>query len=138
MGFSVNKVTIVGKLGGDPETRFTTANVSITTFNVATDHSYKNKSTDEWVNETTWHRAVAFNLSDFHKQTLAKGVTVYFEGRITRKEYTDKEGVKRYNTDLLIDNSSLIVFGKGQRVESDSPKQPSKQSAPEDNDDLPF
>lgn len=141
MGFSINKIILVGKIGRDPETRFTTANVSITNFSLATDHSYKGKD-GNYVHETTWHNLVFFNLSDFHRQSLAKGATVYVEGRMTKKEYTDKEGIKRYNTDIIGDNASLIVFGKNGRDTSEqsseqTPPSGGKNNAPEDND-LPF
>src|SRR3970040_2358032 len=100
MAFSLNKIMLIGRLGRDAETRFTTNNVSVTNFSLATDHRYKGKNGD-WVNETTWHNITSFNLSDYFKENLKKGRKFYVEGRLTKREYTDKEGTKRYSTDVL-------------------------------------
>jgi len=80
MAFSLNKIMLIGNLGRDVETRFTTANnVSISSFSIATTHSYKGKD-GNWVNETTWHNVTVFNLSDFMKENLKKGRKVFVEG----------------------------------------------------------
>jgi single-strand DNA-binding protein len=100
MAFSLNKVMLIGNLGNDAETRFTTNNLSVTTFSVATSNSYKGKD-GNWVNETTWHNVVSFNLPDFYKESLKKGKKFYVEGRIQKRDYTDKEGVKRYVTEVI-------------------------------------
>lgn len=142
MSFSLNQVNIIGKLGGDPETRFLpNSETSITSFNVATDHSFKDKKTDKWVNETTWHKVIIFNISDFNIQSLAKGVTVHIGGRIANREYTDKDGIKRYVSEIIGDNSSLISFGKGERKggSGGNTQQPkNNNNVPETEDDLPF
>ena len=100
MAFSLNKIMLIGNLGRDVETRFTTGNVSISSFSMATTNSYKGKD-GNWVNETTWHNITVFNMSDFMKENLKKGRKVYVEGRLTKREYTDKEGIKRYSTDVI-------------------------------------
>ena len=100
MAFSLNKIMLIGNLGRDAETRFTTNNVSVTSFTIATSNSYKGKD-GNWVNETTWHNIVSFNLSDYFKENLKKGKKFYIEGRLTKREYTDKEGIKRYATDVV-------------------------------------
>lgn len=71
MAFSLNKVMLIGNLGRDAETRFTTNNISVTNFTLATTNSYKGKD-GNWQNETTWHNIVAFNLSDYFKENLKK------------------------------------------------------------------
>jgi len=141
MAFSLNRITLIGNLGRDAETRFLAdSNLAITNFSLATTHSYKGKNGD-WVNETTWHRITAFNVSDFMKENLKKGKKFYVEGRLTNREYTDKDGVKRYSTDVIAERMfPLEATGGGSReeesnsVSSESAEMPQVQ----DNDDLPF
>jgi single-strand DNA-binding protein len=103
MAFSVNKAILVGNLGQDAEVRTTQSNLEITRFSLATTRSWKNKE-GEWQNETTWHGIVGFNLSDYYKERLKKGKKFYIEGRITKNEYTDKDGIKRYSSDIVAEN----------------------------------
>ena len=102
MAFSLNKVMLIGNLGKDAETRFTTNNLSITSFSLATTRSFKDKE-GNWQNETTWHNLVGYNLSDYYKENLKKGKKFYIEGRISKRDYTDKEGIKRYATDTIVE-----------------------------------
>ena len=140
--FSMNKIQLIGNLGKDAETRFTTNNVSVTSFGLATTSRIKGKD-GNWINETTWHNVVAFSLSDYIKNILKKGKKFFVEGRISKRDYTDKDGIKRYSVDVVAD--LIIPFESG--VESSSPSdaaQPNQNliSGPdiqvEDNDDLPF
>lgn len=140
MAFSLNRITLIGNLGRDAETRFLAdSNLAITNFSLATTHSYKGKSGD-WVNETTWHRITAFNLSDFMKENLKKGKKIYVEGRLTNREYTDKEGVKRYSTDIISEKLiPLEATGVGREEESSNgSSEVSETPQVQDNDDLPF
>jgi len=133
---------LIGNLGKDAETRFTTNNVSVTSFGLATTSRIKGKD-GNWINETTWHNIVAFSLSDYIKNILKKGKKFFVEGRISKRDYTDKDGIKRYSVDVVAD--LIIPFESG--VESSSPSdaaQPNQNliNGPdiqvEDNDDLPF
>ena len=141
MAFSLNKATLIGNLGRDPETRFAGANnLAITTFSMATTRSYKGAD-GNWINETTWHNIKAFNLGDFYKDNLKKGSKIYVEGRIKHDEYTDKEGIKRYRTEIIAEN--IIPLDARERGESkssfsapESGGEEASSSAPED--DLPF
>jgi single-strand DNA-binding protein len=130
---------LIGNLGRDAETRFTNNNVSVTNFSLATTHSYKGKDGD-WINETTWHNITGFNLSDFFKENLKKGKKFYVEGRLTKREYTDKEGIKRYSTDVysekLIPLESTGEPSSSNKIESDDGV--SEPPAVDGNDDLPF
>ncbi len=135
MAFSLNKVMLIGKLGLDAETRFTTTNVSVTTLSIATDRSYKGKD-GNWVNEVTWHRVVAFNLSDFLKENLKKARKIYVEGRITKRDYVDKEGVKRYVTEITSERIILLDYS-GAPQDAEEQTQSTDVNI-EDNDDLPF
>lgn len=131
MAFSVNKIILLGTLGKDAETRFTTTNLAVTSFSVATEHSYKEKSGD-WKKETTWHNVTAFSLSDFMKDALIKGAKVYVEGRIQKREYKDKDGVKRYSVDVMAD--TIIPLDKGKK--QDKPETPDIQE--DEDSSLPF
>ena len=138
MAFSLNKIMLIGNLGQDAETRFTTNNVSVTKFSLATTHSYKGKD-GNWVNETTWHNLVSFNLSDYFKEALKKGKKFYVEGRITKSDYTDKEGVKRYSTDIFVEK--LIPLDASGGSDSNYTQDSSTSQAGgavNEEDDLPF
>lgn len=143
MALSLNKVLLIGNLGQDAETRFTTSNVSVTSFSLATSHSYKGKD-GNWVNETTWHNVVSFSLSDYLKDQLKKGKKFYVEGRLTKRDYTDKEGIKRYVTEVISeriipldarDGDSTTEFSKNVPGEANSA---SVDFSVDENDDLPF
>jgi len=142
MAFSLNKIMLIGNLGGDAENRFTTNNVSVTSFNLATTSSYKNKD-GNWVNDTTWHNVVAYGLSDFYKDALKKGKKFYIEGRILKRDYTDKDGIKRYVTEVVADKFSGIIPLEGREGGgSDSGVQNTESiqdtPAASDDNDLPF
>ncbi|BDQ01871.1 single-stranded DNA-binding protein [Ignavibacterium sp.] len=141
MAFSLNKIMLIGNLGKDSETRFTTAeNFSVTNFTLATTYSFKNKN-GEWTNETTWHNIVAFNLSDFMKENLKKGKKVYVEGRLVKRDYTDKDNVKRYVTEVraerIIPLDSNADATKEADIEGTSAQEPDIADSSE-ADDLPF
>ena len=142
MAFSLNKIMLIGNLGRDVETRFTTGNVSISSFSMATTYSYKGKD-GNWVNETTWHNITVFNLSDFMKENLKKGRKVYVEGRLTKRDYTDKEGIKRYSTDVISERIIPLDStgeGSGASSENNSSESGEVNEMPpvDNNDDLPF
>jgi len=142
MAFSLNKIMLIGNLGRDVETRFTTGNVSISSFSMATTHSYKGKD-GNWVNETTWHNVTVFNLSDFMKEQLKKGKKVYVEGRLSKRDYTDKEGIKRYSTDVISERIIPLEGSEGSGnnySESNSTESGTVNEMPpvDNNDDLPF
>jgi single-strand DNA-binding protein len=141
MAFSLNKIMLIGNLGKDSETRFTTTdNFSVTNFTLATTYSFKNKN-GEWTNETTWHNVVAFNLSDFMKENLKKGKKVYVEGRLVKRDYTDKDNVKRYVTEVraerIIPLDSNADSVKEADIDAASTQEPEISESTE-ADDLPF
>jgi single-strand DNA-binding protein len=141
MAFSLNRIELIGNLGRDAETRFTANNLSVTTFSIATTHSYKGKD-GNFVNETTWHNCVGFNLSDFYKENLKKGKKFYIEGRLTKRDYTDKDGNKRYSTDVIVNQLIPLESTSGaggadyNSGNSGSVNEPDVQV--DNNDDLPF
>lgn len=135
MAFALNKIMLIGRLGRDAETRFTTNNVSVTNFSLATDYRYKGKNGD-WVNETTWHNIVSFNLSDYFKENLKKGKKFYVEGRLTKRDYTDKDGNKRFNTEVI--SERLIPLEPSSESSGDSEEDTSEPKVVDENEDLPF
>jgi len=135
MAFSLNKVMLIGNIGKDAETRVTPSNLSVTSFSVATTNSYKGKD-GNWVNETTWHNIVSFNLSDYFKDVLKKGAKVYVEGRIQTRDYNDKEGNKRYITEIVSDK--IIPLDSRSEGSSVSNKTESEHITPDGEEDLPF
>lgn len=138
MAFSLNKVMLIGNLGRDCETRFTTNNVSVTSFTVATTNSYKGKD-GNWVNETTWHNIVSFNLSDYMKENLKKGKKFYIEGRISKRDYTDKEGIKRYMCEVVSEKLIPLESVSGDTSAGSSEENPPAEHVDTDeNSDLPF
>jgi single-strand DNA-binding protein len=109
---SVNKVILVGHLGKDAETRFTTGGQSVTNFSVATSRRWKDQQSGEWKEETDWHNVVlwrAENLANY----LTKGKQVYVEGRLRTRSYDDKDGNKRYVTEVMADDV-LLLGGRGE------------------------
>ena len=139
MAFSLNKVMLIGNLGKDAETRVTPNNFSVTSFTVATSNSYKGKD-GNWVNETTWHNIVAWNLSDYSKESLKRGSKVYVEGRIQTDSYTDKEGNKKYSTKIVSDRIiPLDRSGNDTSSSSSSSSSEGESIMPDaEAEDLPF
>ncbi len=141
MAFSLNKIMLIGNLGKDSETRFTTVdNFSVTNFTLATTYSFKNKN-GEWTDETTWHNVVAFNLSDFMKENLKKGRKVYVEGRLVKRDYTDKDNVKRYVTEVRAERIIPLDSNTDATKDVETDSQPSVEpdiADANESDDLPF
>ncbi|MCO5251582.1 MAG: single-stranded DNA-binding protein [Candidatus Kapabacteria bacterium] len=100
MARSVNKAIILGNLGQDPELRSTPTGLSVTTLNVATTESFKDKN-GEWKDNTEWHRIVVWDkMAEIAHERLKKGSKVYVEGKITNRSYDGKDGVKRYVSEI--------------------------------------
>ncbi len=97
---SLNKAMIIGRLGQDPEVRYTQSNTAVATLNIATSERYKD-SNGEYQERTEWHRVVAWGrLAEICQQYLNKGSQVYIEGPIQTRQWEDKEGQKRYTTEI--------------------------------------
>ena len=130
---SVNKVVLVGHLGGDPEVRHTPAGVAVANFNLATNESWRDAN-GEIQEKTEWHRCVMFRKSaEIASDLLKKGQLVFLEGKLQTRNWEDKEGMKRYTTEVLCDTFTMLgrkMDTNGDQAESSSNK--------EDEDDLPF
>jgi single-strand DNA-binding protein len=106
---SVNKVILVGNLGRDAETKFTGSGFAVSRFSLATTDRRKDSKTGEWVDRTEWHRIVllgkqAESLQDY----LKKGKQIYVEGRLETRSWDDKDGQKRYTTEIIADRIQLL------------------------------
>jgi single-strand DNA-binding protein len=109
---SVNKIIILGNLGRDPETRYTTGGEAVTNLNIATSEQWKDKS-GEKQEKTEWHRVVLFGrTAEIAGEYLKKGRSVYIEGRLQTRKYTDKDGVEKYSTEIVGDRMQLIGGGR--------------------------
>jgi len=114
MAGSLNKVTLIGNLGKDPEIRTTNDGREIANFSIATSESWKDKATGEKKDKTEWHNIVVFSegLVRVIKNYVKKGSKVYIEGQLQTRKWTDKENNERYTTEIVLQsyNSSLILL----------------------------
>jgi single-strand DNA-binding protein len=153
---SVNKVILLGNLGRDPETRYTTGGDAVTNLRIATTETWKDKS-GEKQEKTEWHTVVLFGRqAEVAAEYLKKGRPVYIEGRLQTRKYTDKEGVEKYSTEIVGDRMQLlgareggggsggdVEFGsggesRGATKSSGAKGAPAKPKTDDFDDDIPF
>lgn len=128
----VNKVIIVGHLGADPEVRYTQSGQAVASFNVATSENFTDKN-GERQERTEWHRIVAWaKLAELCGEYLRKGRQVYLEGRLQTRQWDDKDGNKRYTTEIVAQNVQFLGGRDGARAQDDAGGQPAapRQQAP--------
>ena len=163
MARGINKVILVGNLGGDPETRYTASGAAITNITVATSESWRDKQSGETQERTEWHRVVFFNrLAEIAGEYLRKGRQVYIEGSLRTRKWQDQSGQDRWTTEIVANEMQMLgnrgddmgsppSSGSGfrdsqpqqQRQASPQPQQASQQqpAAADDgftDDDIPF
>ena len=140
---SINKVILIGNLGQDPELRYTSAGVAVATFTLATNESWKDQDGNAQ-ERTQWHNLVAWRkLAEICGEYLKKGSRIYAEGRIQYRNYDDKNGVKRYVTEIVLDQMMMLDSRSsgqsgGASMQSSAASIPAEESNPEKVDDLPF
>jgi len=136
----VNKVILIGRLGKDPEVRYTPDGTMVTSFTLATSEKYKDKN-GEKAERTEWHNVTSFGkLAEICGNYLVKGKLVFVEGRIQTRSWEDKEGVKRFKTDIIASNMQMLD-SKGQNKAGDSSFNSAAESINDGNaplDDVPF
>lgn len=150
MAGSLNRVTLIGHLGRDPEVRSTQDGKKIVTLSVATSESWKDRSSGERKEKAEWHRVVIFNegLAEVAGGFMAKGSRIMVEGQLKTRKWTDNAGVEKYSTEVVLQgfDAKLILLDSpksdNNRRVSDA-KEPSSQNAPMDNgdpygDEIPF
>ena len=136
----LNKAILIGNLGGDPEVRYTPGGLAVAKFNIATSEKWTRDGEKE--TRTEWHRIVAFGkLGEICGEYLSKGRQVYIEGRIQTNEWTDRDGNKRYTTEIVAAN--MLMLGSrdmATRAPASAPEpSPDFPSFPNDqDDDIPF
>jgi single-strand DNA-binding protein len=150
MARGVNKAIIVGTLGQDPEIRYTSNGGAVANISVATNETWKDKSTGEAQERTEWHRIVMFGkLAEIAQQYLKKGSQAYFEGRIQTRKWQDQSGNDRYSTEIVANEMQMLGGrsggGGGAPMESGAPSQSQSKPAPAETapmddgfDDIPF
>lgn len=141
---SLNKAQLIGHLGADPETRYTTGGDAVCTIRLATTESWRDKSSGEQREATEWHRVVFYRrMAEVAGQYLRKGSQVYIEGKIVTNKWTDKDGIERYTTQ--INGTEMKMLGKrdasqpssGGNSQNTGVTSATETGAPID-DDIPF
>ena len=157
MARGINKVILVGNVGGDPETRYMPSGSAVTNITIATNESWKDKQTGEQKERTEWHRVAMFNrLAEIAAEYLRKGSQVYIEGKLRTRKWQDKSGNDRYTTEIIADEMQMLGgrsgggggnFGGGSQGGGQGGSQGSDQGGgnappqpgPDDfDDDIPF
>jgi single-strand DNA-binding protein len=111
---SVNKVILIGNLGRDPEVRYAPSGSAICNVTLATTRSWKNKDSGERQEETEWHRIVFYDrLAEIAGEYLKKGKSVYVEGRLKTRKWTDKDGVEKYTTEIIAQEMTMLGSREG-------------------------
>lgn len=125
---SVNRVTLVGNLGKDPETRYMPSGAGVTSVSLATSRKWKDKESGEQKEETTWHNLVFIGrLAEVAAQYLKKGSQVYVEGRISVRKWQDRDGRDRYTTEIVVNDMQML----GGRQAPAEPEPEERPSAPQ-------
>lgn len=124
----INKAIVLGRLARDPEVRYTSDGTAIANFTVATSEEWKDRNTGEKKERTEWHRIVAFRrLGEICGEYLSKGRQVYIEGRIQTREWEDRDGNKRYTTEIVA-NQMQMLGGRDANRASAPPRQQTSAS----------
>ena len=141
---SINKVTLIGNLGSDPEVRFLPSGQAVGNFNIATTERFKDR-TGQPTERTEWHRIVVFGKqAENCKEYLKKGRQVYIEGRLQTREWDDKQGQKRRTTEIIAQTVQFLGGPRGEGGARESAPPP-PADVPEEvsplgssDDDIPF
>lgn len=128
---SINKVILVGNVGKDPEVRYLDSGVAVTNFPFATSETYKNKQGDK-VTNTEWHNIVMWRgLAEVVEKYVVKGSQLYIEGKIKTRSYDDRDGNKRYITEIVGDNMQML----GRKSDRNNAPPPSEKDIPSGKED---
>ncbi|HSH52484.1 MAG TPA: single-stranded DNA-binding protein [Bacteroidales bacterium] len=137
----VNKVILVGNVGKDPDVRHLDSGVTVASFSLATSETYRNKESQK-VTNTEWHNIVVWRgLAEIVEKYVKKGDPLYLEGKIRTRSYDDKDGNKKYITEIIADNMQMLGSKQSNdKNTSSEEKQPETdiETPPQEGDDLPF
>lgn len=144
----VNKAIIIGRLGQDPEVRYSTQGTAFANLTVATSEQWRDKQTGEQKEQTEWHRVViSGKLAEIAGEYLRKGSEVYLEGKLRTRKWTDQSGAEKYTTEILVGVGGVMqMLGGKTQTEQQQQKSKPQQSAPapsneppmDFDDDIPF
>ena len=136
----INKVILIGRLGRDPEVRYTPNGVPVANFSIATSEEWKDKETGEKRERTEWHRIEAWRrLGEICGDYLNKGKQVYIEGKLQTDAWEDRDGNKRYTTKIVAQSMQMLdSAGKGGSAESVDERHPVEEPVNVPEDDIPF
>lgn len=140
---SVNKAILVGNVGANPEVRHLESGIAVANFTLATSETYTPKGKTEKVTNTEWHRIVVWDkLAEVIEKYVKKGQQLYVEGSIRTRSWEDKEGVKKYTTEIVVRGfgDKIEMLGRKGEVSDNVPSSSEADSAPEvgEGEDLPF
>lgn len=140
MSGSVNKVILVGRLGRDPEVRHTQGGDKVVNMTVATSERWTNKTSGERQEKTEWHRIVIFdqNIADVAEKYLEKGSHVYLEGQLQTRKWTDKSGVEKYSTEIVLQRFRGTLTMLGSKGEGGERQERQHEPVDDLDDDIPF
>jgi single-strand DNA-binding protein len=141
MANGINKVILIGRLGQDPETRYTQSGAAITNITVATTDSWKDKASGERQEKTEWNRVVMFNrLGEIAGEYLKKGSQVYIEGRLQTRKWQDQSGQDRYTTEIVAKELQMLGSRHGEQSNTWHQQQSHQQPQVDDgfDEDAPF
>ena len=128
---SVNKVILIGNLGRDPEVRYAPSGSAICNVTIATSRNWKDKTSGERQEETEWHRVVFYDrLAEIAGEYLKKGKSVYIEGRLKTRKWTDKDGVEKYTTEIVASDMTMLGSREGGGTGGGDDMGESRSSAP--------
>lgn len=144
---TVNKVILIGRLGKDPEMKYTPSGTAVVNFSLATNHSTKDQD-GNFVDKTEWHRIVAYGkTAEIAGEYLVKGKLVFIEGRIQNRSWEDQNGQKRFISEIVCSNMQLLGSKgeagpkpndeSGEKTEENT-VETGNENPPEEEDDLPF
>jgi single-strand DNA-binding protein len=136
----VNKVILIGRLGKDPEIRYTTGGAAVANFSIATSREWKDKNTGEKQESTEWHRIVAWErLGEICGEYLHKGSQVYVEGRLQTRSWQDQDGNKRWTTEIIAQALQMLDSGaKGGEAQASGQRVTTEEPIDVPEDDIPF
>jgi len=147
----INQAILVGNLGRDPEVRYTPDGKAVANFSIATSEQWRDKDSGERKEKTEWHRIVAFGrLGEICGEYLSKGKQVYIEGRLQTRDWEDKDGNKRYTTEIVAlqmqmlgtkdsyDNAGPSAAPRRSAPARPAASGPDMDASPPEEDDIPF
>ena len=136
---SINKVILVGHVGKEPETKALQSGESLTSFSLATSEKYKDKPSGQFREATEWHNITCFGkLSEIATKLVTKGTQLYIEGKIKTNKYTDKAGVEKYSTNIVVSSLQLLGSKEPSKERGEISSKPSTFLGVLDDDSVPF